>query len=245
MRASLLEHLEELRWRLIASIAAIVGFSVAAYFFSGQILEFYLSPLKAAGDGYTLYFHSPYEAFLTRLKVSLLTGVLAASPVLFTELWLFVAPGLHKNEKKKIFILILSSVLLFLGGVVFAFMFLVPWGLNFFLGFQTDNLRPLLGITPYFSFLVGLVLACGVFFDLPILILGLVAANVLNVEQLKRARKWVIVFFFLASAMITPTTDPVTQILLTLPLILFYEICIWISGWMKKKEKHENPLRRR
>ncbi len=217
---------------------------MAAYFFSGQILEFFLSPLKASG-GYTLYFHSPYEAFLTRLKVSLLTGVLAASPVLFTELWLFVAPGLHRSEKKKIFILILSSVILFFAGVVFAFMFLMPFGLNFFLGFQTDTLRPLLGVTPYFSFLVGMIIACGIFFDLPIIVLGLVAAGVLNVEQLKKARKWVIVFFFLASAMITPTTDPVTQILLTVPLILFYEICILIGGRMRKKDKHENPLRRR
>ncbi len=245
MRAGFLEHLEELRWRLIASIAAIVGFSVAAYFFSGPILEFFLSPLKAAGGDYTLYFHSPYEAFLTRLKLSFLTGILAASPVLFTELWLFVAPGLHRHEKKKTFLLVVSSVILFFGGVAFAFWALVPFGLKFFLGFQTDTLRPLLGITPYFSFLVGMILACGVFFDLPVVVLGLVAAGVLNVEQLKKARKWVIVFFFVASAVITPTTDPVTQTLLTIPLIVFYEICILIGGFLRKKDKNESPLRRR
>ena len=235
MRAGFLEHLEELRWRLIASLAAIGIFSVAAYFFSSSILEFLISPLRRFGD-YTLYFQSPYEAFLARLKVSLLTGIFAASPVLFTELWLFMAPGLHRKERRAAVLLIFVSVILFLVDALFSFWLLVPFGLRFFLGFQTDSLRPLLGIGPYFSFLVSMVLACGIFFDLPVVLLGLVGAGVLSADALARARKWVIVSFFMIAAVITPTTDPVTQILLSLPLVVLYELCILIGREMGKRK---------
>ena len=222
-------------------MAAIGIFSVAAWFFSKPLLEFLISPLRSRGN-YTLYFHSPYEAFLTRLKVSLLAGILAASPVIFTELWLFVAPGLHRRERKTIFLLIFCSVLLFAVGAAFAYFLLVPWGLRFFLEFQTDSLRPLLSIDPYFSFLLGMVLACGIVFDLPVVVLGLVSAGILSASSLRKARKGVIVLAFVVAAVITPTTDPVAQTLLSLPLILLYEICVWVAQWMKgnQKSKIEN-----
>ena len=217
-------------------MAAIGIFSVAAWFFSKPLLEFLISPLRSRWN-YTLYFHSPYEAFLTRLKVSLLSGILAASPVIFTELWLFAAPGLHRRERKTVFLLIFCSVLLFAVGAAFAYFLLVPWGLRFFLEFQTDSLRPLLSIDPYFSFLLGMVLACGIVFDLPVVVLGLVSAGILSAQSLRKARKGVIVLAFVVAAVITPTTDPVTQTLLSLPLILLYEICVWVAQWMKGNQK--------
>ena len=243
MRLGFLDHLEELRWRLIASLAAIAIVSVAAYFFSNQILEFLISPLRRFGD-YTLYFHSPYEAFLMRLKVSLFAGTFAASPVILTEAWLFAAPGLHRKERRAAAVLISASSVLFLIGALFSFYLLVPFGLGFFLGFQTDSLRPLLGIGPYFSFLVGTVLACGIFFDLPVVLLGLIGAGVLSVRSLGKARRWVIVSFFIVSAVITPTTDPVTQTLLALPLVVLYELCI-LAGKLIQRKKNENSLRGR
>ena len=235
-RQPFLDHLEELRWRLIRSLAATGIFSVAAYFFSKPLLEFLISPLRNFGD-YTLYFHSPYEAFLIHLKVSLVAGILAASPVFFTELWLFAAPGLHRRERKAALLLIFFSVLLFTTGAAFAYFLLVPWGLRFFLGFQTDSLRPLLSIGPYFSFILTMVIASGVVFDLPVVLLGLVGAGVLSAESLRNARKWVIVLAFVVAAVVTPTTDPVTQILLSIPLILLYDICVWVAGWMKGNQK--------
>ena len=244
-RLGFLEHLEELRWRLIASLAAIGIVSVAAYFFSDQILEFLIAPLHSYGD-YTLYFHSPYGAFLARLKVSLLAGTFAASPVVLIELWLFSAPGLHRRERRVAAILVWASALLFLIGALLAFWVLVPFGLRFFLGFQTDSLRPLLGIGPYFSFLVGMVLACGIFFDLPVVLLGLVWAGILKTESLQKARKWVIVLFFVTAAVVTPTTDPVTQTLLALPLWVLYEICVLLGRWLEgRRKKNEDSLRRR
>lgn len=153
------------------------------------------------------------------------------------ELWLFVAPGLHRREKKLAVLLISASTFLFLAGAAFAFWVLVPWGLGFFLGFQTDSLRPLLGINAYFSFLGGTVLASGLAFDLPVVILGLVRLGILNPEALRRARRFVIVLCFILAGVITPTTDPATQILLTLPLLLLYEGCVLLSGWAGKKRK--------
>ena len=236
-RASVLDHLEELRWRLAASLVAVTLFALAGSFFSKPLLEFLISPLKNAGGDYTLYFQSPQEGFLTYLKVSVVAGLLAASPVLFMELWLFVAPGLHRNEKKLVIILISASSILFLVGIAFAFWLLVPWGLKFFLRFQTDSLRPLLRIDSYFSFLVGIVLGSGLIFDLPVVLLGLVKLGVVDVLTLKRARRFVAVFCFVITAIITPTTDPVTQIVLAVPLILLYEGCLLVAGWLGKKKE--------
>jgi len=235
VRKSFVDHLEELRWRLIASLAAIAIFSVAAYFFSAPILEFLITPLQRLGD-YTLFFHSPYEAFLARLKAALFTGIFAASPVIITEIWLFMVPGLHKSERRVGLLLILASFLLFLMGAAFSFWLLLPWGLDFFMSFQTDSVRPLLSIGPYFSFLVGMILACGVLFDLPVILLGLVGMGILKSETLRKKRKWVIVSFFVVSAVLTPTTDPATQILLTIPLVLLYEACVLIAGWLEKRK---------
>ena len=187
--------------------------------------------------GATLYFQAPYEAFLAYLKVSLLSGLLAASPVLFTELWLFMAPGLYRHERRIFLPLILVSVLLFLVGAAFAFWFLIPFGLRFLLSFQTESLRPLLGIGAYFSFVVGMILACGITFDLPVVVLGLVRARVLGVGALQGARKGVIVFIFLLAAVVTPSPDPVGQILLALPLVLLYEGSVWAAKQIEKKMK--------
>lgn len=240
IRRPFLEHLEELRWRLAASLAAIAIFSLVSTFFSKSLLEFLISPLRSTG-GYTLYFQSPHEGFLTYLKVSVFAGILGASPVLFMELWLFVIPGLHRRERKLAVLLISLSTVLFLTGAAFAFWVLVPWGLGFFLGFQTDSLRPLLGIGAYFSFLWGIVLASGLAFDLPVVILGLVRLGILDPKALKRARRLVIVLCFVIAGVITPTTDPATQILLTLPLLLLYEGCVLLSGWVGR-EKKRTPL---
>lgn len=234
-RALFVDHLEELRRLLLISLAAIGACSVAASFFSKPLLDFLSLPLQGF-EGARLYFHTPYEAFLTHLKVILLTGFLLASPVFFTELWLFIAPGLYRGERRVLFPLILVSLVLFLGGAAFGFGVLVPAGLRFLLGFQTELIRPLLGIGPYFSFLIGMILACGIVFDLPVVVLGLVRAGVLGPPALRRARKGVIVFLFLLAAILTPSPDPVGQILLALPLALLYEACVWLAKGVEKRK---------
>ena len=241
-RASFLDHLEELRQRLLVFLAAVGIFSIAAYFFSSHLLNFFALPLVQIREA-ELYFQAPYEAFLTHLKIALLTGLLAASPVFFIELWLFIAPGLYRNEQRVFLPLVLVSILLFLLGAAFALWILVPAGLRFFLSFQTESLRPLLGVGPYFSFLIGMILASGVAFDLPVVVLGLVRAKILRAETLQNARKGMIVFILILTAVLTPSPDPVGQILLALPLLLLYEVCIRIAKVIERKD-NENSLRR-
>lgn len=236
LRLGFLDHLEELRWRLLASLAALGIFSVGAYFFSSPLLEFLTLPLRELREG-ELYFHAPYEAFLIRLQVSLGAGLVAASPVFLTELWIFLSPGLHRGEKRLVLSLLFISIFLFLAGAAFAFLVLVPFGLQFFLGFQTESLRPLLGIGPYLSFLLGTVLACGIVFDLPVVLLGLVEARVLSVETLRHSRKGVILLLFILAAVLTPSGDPASQILLALPLLLLYEGCVRVAGWRERRKK--------
>lgn len=242
-RLGLLDHLEELRARLLLVLATVGILSIAAYFFSKPLLDFLTLPLRAFPGESELYFQAPYEAFLTHLKVSLLTGALVASPLFFLELWFFMAPGLYREERRTFLPLVLASIFLFLVGAAFAFWVVVPFGLRFFLSFETDSLRPLLGIGPYFSFLVGMILACGAAFDLPVVVLGLVRARILNAVALRIARKGVIVFVFILTAVLTPSSDPVGQILLAFPILLLYEGCVWVAKGMEKKNG-ENSLRR-
>jgi sec-independent protein translocase protein TatC len=229
-----LEHLEELRKRLLVSLAAIGICAIVAYFFSGPFIDFLILPLRKFTAA-ELYFQTPYEAFLAHLKVSFLAGVLLSSPVFLTQLWLFVSPGLYPHEKRAAIPLIFVSIVLFLLGAAFAFWILIPLGLRFLLAFQTEALKPLLGIGPYFSFLIGMILACGIVFDLPIVVLGLVRVGILNSEKLKKSRKGVIVLIFVLAAVLTPSPDVVSQVLLAVPLLLLYEGCIWAAKWVRKK----------
>ena len=233
-RASFLDLLEELRWRILTSLMTIGIFSIVAWFFTKPLLDFLTQPLvRLAGS--ELYFNAPYEAFLVHLKVALLTGLLAGSPVFFAQLWLFVAPGLHRRERQIIFPLTLISVFLFLLGAAFAFWIVVPASLQFLLNFQTESMKPLLGIGPYFSLLIGMILAGGILFDLPVVVLGLVRAGVLGAEGLRRTQKEVIVGIFILAAILTPSPDPLGQLLLALPLVLLYEVSLRIAKWVEKK----------
>lgn len=234
---SFLDHLEELRRRIVFSLAAVALLAVAAYFFSKPLLQFLTLPLRRFTDA-QLYFHTPAEAFLVHLAVAGLAGVVLASPVLLTQLWFFAAPGLYHREKQIVFPLIWVSVLLFLAGAAFGFWVLVPLGLQFFISFETESLRPLLGIGPYFSFLTGMVLASGIIFDAPVVVLGLVKLGVLDRGKLVRSRKIIIVLIFVIAAVLTPP-DPGSQILLAIPLWALFELCVLCARCFEKKPKGE------
>jgi len=229
-----LSHLEEFRRRLIISVSTFLLATILSYLFSQSLLELLIEPLRQFQHA-DLYFQKPYEAFLIRLKVAAISGLLFSSPVFFAELWLFVAPGLYGREKKVLFPLILISIFLFLAGTFFAFRVVVPLSLNFLLSFQTDSLKPLLGIAPYFSFLISLILAFGLLFDFPVVLIGLIRLGTVSTNSLARARKVVIVFIFITAAILTPP-DPVSQALLALPLIILYEISLVAGRWVEKRK---------
>ncbi len=234
MSLDFLSHLEELRRRILISLAIFFAASIVCYFFSHQILDFLIFPLRRFGNT-NLFFQTPYEAFFIHIKAAAFAGLFFSSPIFFAQAWFFVSPGLYETEKRAVLPLIFISSLLFIVGAGFAYQFAIPWGLNVLLSFQTESLRPLLAIGPYFSFLVGMVLAFGILFDFPVIILGLVRLGVLKSTMLISFRRGIIVAIFIVAAVLTPSPDPISQLLLAIPLYLLFEVSVVLAKWMEAK----------
>jgi len=222
------EHLGELRDRLVRSfIAVAIGFA-AAYFFKEDLFEILIAPLKEAMDqtgNPKLIFTELPEAFFTYLKVSLLTGIIAATPVLFYEFWMFVSPGLYRDEKKYLIPIVLLSIFFFVLGSSFGYFVVFPYGFQFFLGFATETIHAMPSMKEYLSFASKMLLAFGFVFELPLVLTFMARMGMVNVDFLKKNRKYALLIFFVGAALITPP-DVVTQIMMALPLMILYEISI-------------------
>jgi sec-independent protein translocase protein TatC len=219
------QHLEELRSRLWVALAAVAVGTFAGFFFSEALLKILTAPIQ--NEMGRVYFFSPTGAFTVRLKTALLVGVVAASPVWLYELWQFVSPALFEKEKKMILGLLGAASLLFLGGVIFAFFWVVPVSLKFLVsGMQSEILKPMISVEHYVSFLTGMLLAFGAAFNFPVMLLALTGLGVLGSEKLCRYRRHVIVLIFIAAAVLTPTPDVFGQLVLAVPLMVLFEISI-------------------
>ncbi len=232
---NLAEHLDELRRRIIVVIVSVFLFGVVSFFYSESLLNLVTAPIQRSLD--TLYFLTPYEAFLARIKISVLSGIILSSPIIFLELWFFVSPGLYRKEKKLVLPMVISSTVLFLLGVLFAHFMVIPFALQFFMGFQTYSLLPLISLGSYLSFFLSFVLVFGLAFNLPVLLIGLVALKVIGASFLVSQRKLVIVLIFILAAVLTPTADIFTQCILALPLWLLFEGSILIARVIEKGRK--------
>ncbi|MCP4579611.1 MAG: twin-arginine translocase subunit TatC [Deltaproteobacteria bacterium] len=234
-----LGHLEELRKRLIASAIAVgIGF-VGCYFVSERIFQLLIEPLKAVmPEGDSLIFTSLPEMFLTYLKVSLITGALLASPFLFYQLWMFVAPGLYRNEKKLVIPFVVSSTILFVGGALFGYFIVFPFGFKFFIGFSNEYVKALPSVKQYFGFSLKLLFAFGIVFELPVVIFFLAKLGLVTPDLLRKKRKYAILLTFVAAAILTPP-DVVTQCMMAGPLIILYEVGIFVAGLARKKDMEE------
>jgi sec-independent protein translocase protein TatC len=219
-------HLEELRKRLIVCFVAVgVGF-VASYGFKERLFGILVRPLRnVMGTGETLIYTGLPEAFFTYLKVSLLSGVMLAAPVLIYQFWMFVSPGLYRKERRILIPIVFLSSLFFVGGSLFGYFIVFPWGFKFFLGFATEYIRPLPSMKEYLGFSAKLLLAFGLVFELPLVITFLARLGLVSVPFLKKNRKYALLLFFAGAAMLTPP-DVVTQVMMALPLMLLYEISI-------------------
>lgn len=229
-------HFEELRRRLIVCLLAFVLASVAAYFFSAQILDFLTRPLELS-EGVQLYFHKPYEAFVIRIKAAALTGGVLCLPLFFLQAWLFTAPGLYEREKRLLAALTGCSVAFFVFGAAFAYQLVIPWGLRFLLSFQTPEMKALLGVDPYFSFLASMVVSFGLVFDFPVVIVGLTKLGILKSRTLAKARKGFVVGILILAALLTPSPDPVSQLALAIPLWILFEVSLGVSRWTERRPK--------
>ena len=237
-----LSHLEELRRRLIVCAIAIGAGFVISYFFSKQLFALLIHPLtKVLPAESSLIFTSLPEMFIAYLKVSLIAGVILAIPVVFYELWMFVAPALYQKEKRYVVPFVLFSSILFVAGSLFGYLIVFPYGFKFFLSFATEDIQALPSVKQYFSFAIRLLLAFGLVFEMPVAVLFLTKIGLINPESMKKYRKFAILGSFALSAILTPP-DVATQIMMAVPIIILYEISIFISkGAYRKGQEPSNP----
>ena len=223
---TLVGHLDELRRRLIISVMAIAAGTLGAYTLVEDLMRFVVAP---AGK---LYFMSPAEGFFAYLKVAVVAGFMVALPVVLLQIWRFVAPALTSSEKRWGFLLVPGSVILFFFGVLFAFLFVWPAAVKFFLGFGNESLTPMISLGQYLSFLLSFILPFGVIFNLPLLLLVLAKMGMISSAVLAKHRKMMIVGAFIVGGIITPTPDIFTQTMMAVPIILFYEASIWAMKFL-------------
>ncbi|MBY0336986.1 MAG: twin-arginine translocase subunit TatC [Acetobacteraceae bacterium] len=245
----LIEHLMELRTRLLWSIGAFVVAFAICYYFSQQIYGFLAQPLadilaKQGHGDRRMIFTALYEAFFTYLKVAFFGAVFFSFPMWATQLWLFVAPGLYRSEKRAILPFLIASPFLFLAGAALAYYFIFPLAWSFFISFETPQGADTVAIQleakvgEYLSLVMHMILAFGIAFQLPVLLTLLCKVGILNVEQLRKGRRYAIVGMFVVAAIITPP-DVISQVGLAVPLILLYEISILAASWMAPKPPPE------
>lgn len=235
---SLLEHLEELRARLIKVALAFGAACVVAWFVYDPLLAALTRPLKSlpAAEEFTrgrLITMAPTEAFFVRLKITAFSGFFLALPVILWQLWRFVTPGLYSHEKRYVVPFVLVSMGLFAAGIWLAYVTL-PQALKVLAAFAGSELVLIPRASEYLSFLMLLMMAFGFSFEFPVVLLGLVMAGVLTSDSLHRGRRMAWVIIVVAAAVITPTTDPITMLLLAIPMALLYEGTVLGARMLKK-----------
>ncbi|HVL77916.1 MAG TPA: twin-arginine translocase subunit TatC, partial [Sphingomicrobium sp.] len=220
-KAPLLDHLIELRRRLLWSLAVLFVLFFVSFFFAKEIFAFLVQPLLAAGQG-RIIFTDIFEAFFVEVKIALFAALMLGFPFFATQMWKFVAPGLYRQEKRALLPFLLATPVFFLGGAAFAYYVAMPWALHFLLGFQGEvggvQQDALPGVGNYLSFCTRFLFGFGVAFLLPILMMLLERAGLVRREQLVKGRRYAIVGAFAISAVLTPP-DAISQFMLAIPLI--------------------------
>lgn len=261
------DHLEELRTRLKYAVYSVLVAVLVAYTFSRPLFVLLTQPLirawQEAGLGPPkLHFANPIEPFFTYIKVSLIAGIFIASPVIFYQIWKFVAPGLYKHEKRFVIPFTLASALCFAGGAAFGYFMVFPYGFQFFLGFAQENmgsmdgllggmvdlkvsgtfeLQPTLMMGDYFGLVWRMLLAFGLIFELPLVVFFLALIGVVDYKQLWRFNRYFIILSFVVGAMLTPP-DVITQVLMAAPLLVLYNLSILLAFFFGKRKPAPEPV---
>jgi sec-independent protein translocase protein TatC len=252
----LTSHLGELRKRITISVITLLVFFVAAFNFSETIFRFLTIPMRSDISFIphypfitlvdkkiavtSLVFLAPAEAFWVHLKISLITGLVAALPVIFLQLWKFVSPGLMEREKRYTLPFICVSSGLFFFGISFCFGIVLPFAMRFLLSYKTGNLTPMISVERYIDFCLKFVLAFGVVFELPLILVFLTRMGIVTPKTLAKNRKYAILLAFVAAAILTPTPDAFNQSLMAGPIIVLYEGGILASKIFAKRRKKDD-----
>jgi sec-independent protein translocase protein TatC len=231
-KMSFFDHLTELRTRIVWSLVpAGIGLLISLYF-TTAVMRFLSGHLKTE-----LVFTTPTEAFWTYMKVAMIMGLFIAMPIILWNVWAFVAPGLHKHERKYAAPFVIIGSLLFIGGGAFAMLVVVPFAISFLVSFgQDQGLKPMITISSYIDFILKFTLAFGVVFEMPVVITLLSMLGVVTPQFLSKNRKYAILINFIIAAVLTPTPDIVNQSLMAGPLIILYEVGIICSRVVARKK---------
>ncbi len=228
-------HLQELRKRLILSFIAVGAGFVLCYAFAESIFDILAAPLiKMMPTGGSLIFVSVAEAFFTYMKVAFIAGLILTSPFVLYQIWAFVAPGLYRNEKRYVVPFVLAGSFFFALGILFGYLVALPVGFKFLLGYATDFIKPMPSMKEYLSFSIKFLLAFGLVFEFPVVLVLLARIGVVDAKTLARQRKYAILLIFIFAAVMTPP-DLISQVLMALPLMGLYELSILLSKIFGKK----------
>lgn len=232
---SFLDHLEELRWRIIYALIGLVAGAIISWVFIDFLVDIVL--LKPARDsGAKLQNLKPFGQLFLYFQVAIVGGIILSLPNIFYQLWKFISPALRRNERKYILAIVVYSTICFLSGLVFAYFIMIPLSLKFAVQFGSAEISNQFAIDEYLSIIISVMLAAGFIFELPMISFFLTKLGILTPAFMKKYRRHAIVIIMVLSAVLTPGTDPVSQIILAVPLVLLYEISIFISKASVKKD---------
>lgn len=231
-RTTFLDHLEELRKRILYSVGGVAAGTIVGFFFAKRVMGLII---ERAALG-TTYFFAPAEAFIAQIKVAIFLGVAVSFPLILYQTWAFIGPGLTRSERKISLTYITTGFLLFAIGIAFGYFILIPYGLRFLLSFGSEMIQPLMNIGKYLNFFLWCLLGSGLLFQLPLLVFFLMRLGIVDVDTITRHRPEAIVAILIICAVITPTGDFFTLLLMSVPLLILFELSI-IAAKISKKRK--------
>jgi sec-independent protein translocase protein TatC len=236
-KMSFLEHLDELRKRIIWSVSGLGIGVLIAFFYIGTIFEFIMRPMqRMLPPGQTLIYTDPSEAFMLQIKIALIAGLIVASPMVFTQIWLFIAPGLYQHEKKLAIPFVVMSTVLFVSGAAFSHYAVFPLVWRFFASFTTDYLTYMPRVEPAFSIYLRLILALGITFQLPTVVLFLARMGMITPRFMIRNFKYAILLIIIAAAVLSPDGGGVGMVVMGAPVVILYILSIGLA-WMFGKRR--------
>ncbi len=236
------DHLEELRWRLIKILAAIIIGGGATYYFSDTLLKILVEPTENLSVDLHLQVLKVTSMFMVKMGISIMGGIVIGLPVIIYQVWRFIAPAFEENHYLSLFFTIMFSTVFFLAGLAFGYYIIIPFSLGFFTSLTSSTVMVNYNFTldGYLTYTLWLLFACGLIFQLPVVVLFFTRIGFLTPPFLRHYRKFAFVTFLILGAFLTPP-DPLSQLLIVIPLVLLYEFSIFISWVFRKKEEEDIP----
>lgn len=230
---SLFDHLEELRWRILKSLASIIIMSILTFNFANYLVEILIKPATQINSDLNLQVLTIQGMFLLKWNLSIICGIILSLPVITVQVWKFLSPGLYNKEKKILVPLILTAFICFILGGVFSYKVILPFSLDFFASMITADIQNNFSINYYFSFVLTLMIGAGLIFELPVASFLFSSIGIINPEFLRTYRREAIAVTIILSAIITPP-DPISLIIMSIPILVLYEISIVVSWFANK-----------